>query len=149
MGHGPAMSAARSLVSVVLGCIALAACSSNSASSDAPDAGYCASNGFAPATGGSCMKGTCLQTGANAACCGSQCASCEAKGLVSYTSGGSCPAGLCPSADVTGTLQCCDSEPSVLPSGMYCTPAVMDAGVAEAAAMEAAVEASVPEASGD
>jgi hypothetical protein len=46
-------------------------------------------------------------------------------------------------------MACCDSEPSVLPNGTYCTPAVMDAGMAEAAPMEAAVEASVPEASGD
>ena len=143
------MSAVRSLVFLALAGLAIAACSSNATSSGAPDAGYCESNGYAPPAGGSCAKGTCLQSGTSVPCCGSQCASCEAKGLVSYTSAGTCPAGLCPSPDVTANLQCCDTEPSVLTNGSYCTAAMMDSGVAEAAPTEASVEASVPEASGD
>jgi len=85
------------------------ACSSSPAPSVAPDAGYCASNGYESPSGGTCPKGTCFASGAAAACCGSACASCEAKGLSSYTSSGQCPTGLCPSADVTASLACCDA----------------------------------------
>jgi hypothetical protein len=156
MGHGPAMNAERRMsnafrtsLSVGLACLAIAACSSQSASTSAPDAGYCESNGYSPAENGTCVKGTCLASGTEEPCCGSLCASCEAKGLVSYTEAGACPPGLCPSADVTAALQCCDSVPSVLPDGAYCEPAVSDSGAAETSAPEAAVESGVPEASGD
>src|SRR5271156_1506535 len=121
------MSAARSLLTAVVACLAAAACSSNSATPAAPDAGYCQSNGYEPPSGTSCPKGTCMAGDTSVPCCGSICASCEAKGLVSYTRAGACPAGLCPSADVTATLTCCDSAPSVLPDGTYCTPAGVDA----------------------
>jgi hypothetical protein len=149
MRHGPGMSAVRSMVSVVVGCLAVAACSSSSVSSEAPDAGYCFSNGLSPATGGACPKGTCMATGTSVACCGSECPTCESKGLVSYTSAGTCPAGLCPSADVTANLQCCDDQASSLPNGSYCEPPVMDAGAPETATVEAAVDTGVAEASGD
>jgi hypothetical protein len=142
------MSAARSLLAVAIAGLAAVACSSNSSSSGGADAGYCQSNGYSPPSGSSCPKGTCLAKGTDVPCCGSLCASCEAKGLVSYDSAGMCPAGLCPSADVTGTLACCDSEPSVLPNGSYCTPAV-DAGPAEAGQPEASADSGAPEASGD
>ena len=78
-----------------------------------------------------------MASGTSVPCCGSLCASCEAKGLVSYNSAGMCPAGLCPSADVTATLACCDSASSVLPDGTYCEPAMADAGAAEAGQPEA------------
>jgi hypothetical protein len=143
------MSAVRSLAACLLGALAVVACSSSSASNAAPDAGYCVSNGYAAATSGTCAKGTCLQAGMSAACCGSVCATCEDKGLVSYTSAGTCPAGLCPSADVTATLACCDSAPSVMPDGTYCEPAAMDSGAAEASPEAAPVDSGVTEASGD
>jgi hypothetical protein len=127
----------------------LAACSSSSATSTAPDAGYCESNGYLTPQGGACPKGTCMASGTSVACCGSVCASCEAKGLVSKQSDGTCPAGLCPSADVTATLQCCDSEPSVLPNGSDCTPSVSDSGAPETSLPEAASESGVVEAGTD
>lgn len=143
------MSAARSLLTALVACLAAAACSSNSSSSGAPDAGYCESNGYSAPTGSSCPKGTCLASGTSVPCCGSVCASCEAKGLVSYNSDGTCPAGLCPSPDVTGTLACCDSAPSVLPSGDYCESTAMDSGAPEAAPVDAGVDSGTTEASGD
>jgi hypothetical protein len=142
------MSAARSLLAAAIACLAAVACSSNSSSSGGADAGYCQSNGYSPPSGTSCPKGTCLAKGTDVPCCGSVCASCEAKGLVSYDSSGMCPAGLCPSADVTSTLACCDSAPSVLPNGSYCTPAV-DAGGTEAGQPEASMDSGAPGASGD
>lgn len=87
----------------------VAACTATPVSTGGPDAGYCASNGYASPAGGSCPKGTCAASGVAIACCSSECASCEAKGLVSYTGAGACPAGLCASADVTASLRCCDS----------------------------------------
>jgi hypothetical protein len=149
MRHGLAMSEARSLLTAVVACLAAAACSSNSSSSAAPDAGYCQSNGYAVPTGSSCPKGTCMASGTSVPCCGSVCASCEAKGLVSYDSAGMCPAGLCPSPDVTATLACCDSVPSVLTDGTYCEPSMSDAGASEAGQAEASVDSGAPEASGD
>jgi hypothetical protein len=133
----------------VLAGLALVACSSASTSGGAPDAGYCESNGYGAPAGGSCLKGTCPTKDTSVACCSSVCATCEAKGLVSYTSAGTCPAGLCPSADVTGELHCCDAEPSSLPDGTYCTPAVVDAGIPEAGPTEASTDSSMAEAAGD
>jgi hypothetical protein len=103
------MSAVRTLLAASLALLAAAACSSTSPVQGGPDAGYCESNGYASPSGGSCPKGTCPASGTSVACCGSECATCEAKGLVSYGDGGQCPAGTCPSGDVTATLHCCDS----------------------------------------
>jgi hypothetical protein len=99
----------RSALALAIALFAEAACSSSGASSGGPDAGYCESNGYSSPVGAFCPKGSCRASGAAAACCGSLCATCESKGLVSYDAGGMCPAGLCPSADATGTLQCCDT----------------------------------------
>jgi len=117
-------------LSAALLLVAVAACSAGSPPAGGPDAGYCESNGYGRPAGGACPKGTCPTSGTAVACCGSECASCEAKGLVSFTASGQCPAGLCPSADWTGSLACCDS----------CGPLEQDAG--------ASVEAGGPDASG-
>jgi hypothetical protein len=85
------------------------ACSTAAAPSGGPDAGYCESNGYSTPSGGACPKGTCIAQGTSVPCCGSLCPSCESKGLVSYDDAGACPANLCPSADPTATLQCCDT----------------------------------------
>jgi len=60
---------------------------------------------------GACPKGTCLEDDASASCCGSQCATCEDKGLVSADEAGACPAGTCVSGDLTVALSCCDTCP--------------------------------------
>jgi hypothetical protein len=147
------MSAVRSLLSAALACLAVEACSSSNLTSSAPDGGYCASNGYEPPVNGACPKGTCMAGGTSEPCCGSLCPTCESKGLYSYTDAGTCPAGLCPSADVTADLQCCDDLAQSEPSGSYCEPA-LDAGGAdssqpEAGPTEAAVDSGVTEASGD
>jgi hypothetical protein len=86
---------------------------------------------------GTCPTGTCLEPEASAACCGSQCATCEDKGLISTEDGGACPAGTCLSTDLTVALSCCD----MCPGDDASTEASADAGT------EAAVEASVDAAS--
>ena len=87
--------------------IVAAGCSS---ASPAPDAApqTCESQGYLTPTGTSCPKGTCMASDISMACCGSVCATCEDKGLVSFTEAGVCPPGLCASNDVTVSLQCCD-----------------------------------------
>ena len=89
--------------------ILVVACSSTATSSGGADAGYCESNGYSSPAGSTCSKGTCMASGTPVGCCGSLCPTCESKGLASYDAGGMCPSGLCPSADATGTLQCCDT----------------------------------------
>ncbi|HEY8087934.1 MAG TPA: hypothetical protein VIF09_08815 [Polyangiaceae bacterium] len=89
----------------------LAACSS---SRNPPPAGGAASacgDGYLAAVNGSCPKGTCVAAQAGQGCCGSQCATCEDKGLVSTGEGGTCPAGTCVSGDLTVALTCCDACP--------------------------------------
>jgi hypothetical protein len=112
------MSALRGVLSACLVALAAAACSSTTPANSPPDAGYCEANGYASPIAGKCARGTCATTGTDVSCCGSLCATCESKGLVSYDEAGACPNGLCPSADVTATLQCCD----------VCTPINADAG---------------------
>jgi hypothetical protein len=116
--------------------VVVAACSSSGSPVSGADAGYCESNGYSMPAGGSCPKGTCMATGTATACCGSQCPTCESKGLVSYTGGGTCPNGLCPSADVTASLQCCDT----------CAPVNADAGAGAGATQDsgAATDTSAP-----
>jgi hypothetical protein len=89
--------------------VAATACSSALSPSGGPDAGYCESSGYSSPVGGACAKGTCMASGTSSPCCGSLCPTCESKGLVSFDAGGMCPSGLCPSADVTATLVCCDT----------------------------------------
>lgn len=85
------------------------ACSTAASPAGGPDAGYCESNGYLAPSGGACPKGTCMAQGTSVPCCGSLCPTCESKGLVSYDDAGQCPAGLCPSADPTAALSCCDT----------------------------------------
>jgi len=119
--------------------VIVVACSST-ASSGGADAGYCESNGYSSRTGSTCPKGTCVASGTPVGCCGSLCSTCESKGLVSYDAGGMCPAGLCPSADATGTLQCCDTcGPLNADSGSGGVP---ESGQPEAASVQDASDAS-------
>jgi hypothetical protein len=89
----------------------LGACSS---SPNPPPGGGAASacgDGYLAAVNGSCPKGTCVAAAAGQGCCGSQCATCEDKGLVSTDEAGTCPAGTCVSGDLTVALTCCDACP--------------------------------------
>lgn len=94
-----------------LGAVAILflACSTAASTTGGADGGYCESNGYASPSGGACAKGTCMAQGTSVPCCGSVCPTCESKGLVSYDDAGQCPAGLCPSADATAALTCCDT----------------------------------------
>jgi hypothetical protein len=142
LGGSPPGRCAPILIAGLLAVLLVAACSSAGASGGGADAGYCESNGYSSPTGSSCPKGTCLASGTPVSCCGSLCSTCESKGLVPYDAGGMCPAGLCPSADATGTLQCCDT----------CGPLNADAGsagAADSAATEAASEAGASDALAD
>jgi hypothetical protein len=103
---------------VAIACVAACSSSTTGAPGAGVDAGYCASNGYEAPVGSACPKGTCKTTGTAIACCGSLCPTCESKGLVSYDEAGACPANLCPSADVTASLACCDT----------CGPIGMEAG---------------------
>jgi hypothetical protein len=130
-------------VIVASSALALAvACSSTSSQEGGADAGWCESNGYASPVGGKCAKGTCMQSGTSVACCGSVCATCEDKGLVSYDEAGQCPEGLCRSADVTPTLACCDTCGPLNEAGSGAPDASADAGEgsAEGAALDAPVE---------
>ena len=96
---------------LVSGMVVVLGCSSTPSNpSPAPSEGACG-DGYLPAINGSCPKGTCLEGEASASCCGSQCATCEDKGLVSQDDGGVCPAGTCISTDLTAALTCCDTCP--------------------------------------
>jgi hypothetical protein len=86
------------------------ACSSTPHATPSPSGSACG-DGYLPAVNGACPKGTCLEGEASASCCGSQCATCEDKGLISSEDGGACPAGTCVSTDVTEALSCCDTCP--------------------------------------
>jgi hypothetical protein len=97
------------------------ACSSSPNAQPTGSAGVCG-DGYLPAVNGACPKGTCLASGTSAACCGSQCATCEDKGLVSIDEAGACPPGLCISADLTVSLTCCD----------VCPGTVVEAGASDA-----------------
>jgi hypothetical protein len=86
------------------------ACSSSTHPTPSPPVGACG-DGYLAAVNGVCPTGTCLQSEASASCCGSQCATCEDKGLVSADEAGACPAGMCISSDLTVALTCCDACP--------------------------------------
>lgn len=86
------------------------ACSSTPHATPSPSGSACG-DGYLAAVNGACPKGTCLESEASASCCGSQCATCEDKGLISSEDGGACPAGTCVSTDVTVALSCCDTCP--------------------------------------
>jgi hypothetical protein len=106
--------------------LVVVACQSSARQTPSEDAGTCASEGYLPATNGGCPKGTCLAMDVSAACCGSLCATCEDKGLISMTEAGTCPPGTMVAADLTATLQCCD--------GLDAEAEEMDAGEGGAAA---------------
>jgi hypothetical protein len=92
--------------------VALAfACSSTSTHPTPTPSGSACGDGYLAAVNGACPKGTCLETEASASCCGSQCATCEDKGLISADDAGACPAGTCVSTDLTVALSCCDTCP--------------------------------------
>lgn len=97
------------------------ACSSSPNAQPTGSAGVCG-DGYLPAVNGGCPKGTCLASDTSAACCGSQCATCEAKGLVSVDEAGACPSGTCISSDLTVALTCCD----------VCPGTVVEAGASDA-----------------
>jgi hypothetical protein len=95
---------------LALAVVLAAACSSTTNPTPSPAASPCG-DGYLAAVNGACPKGTCLEGEASASCCGSQCASCEDKGLVSADDAGTCPAGTCVSSDLTEALSCCDACP--------------------------------------
>ena len=96
------------LASVLVGLVV--ACSSSPRATPSPSGSACG-DGYLAAVNGACPKGTCLEAEASASCCGSQCATCEDKGLVSADDAGACPAGTCMSTDLTEALSCCDTCP--------------------------------------
>jgi hypothetical protein len=99
------------VVAVLVLLSAGAACSSSPTPTPTPPQGACG-DGYLPAVNGSCPKGTCAGSGgAPSSCCGSECATCEDKGLVSTDDAGACPAGTCVSGDLTIALSCCDVCP--------------------------------------
>ena len=104
MMRRPALAVATVLVALVV------ACSSSPHPTPTPSGSACG-DGYLAAVNGSCPKGTCLEGDASASCCGSQCARCEDKGLVSASEVGTCPVGMCVSGDLTEALSCCDTCP--------------------------------------
>jgi hypothetical protein len=105
-----ALAAVASAVASTVALAALVPSCSNAppvAPLSSPDAGPCG-EGYLAAVNGACPKGTCLESEASAACCGSQCATCEDEGLVALDDAGACGPGLCLSTDVTVALTCCD-----------------------------------------
>lgn len=115
----------------------LVACTSSPKTTGA-DGGSCEALGYLAPSGSACPKGTCLASDAPEPCCGSICATCESKGLVSSDDAGACPAGLCVSNDLTATLHCCD----VCPAGA-------DAGQGMDAGSDAATDATEADANAD
>jgi hypothetical protein len=111
--------------------LVVVACHSSVQPTPSVDSGTCASEGYLPATNGGCPKGTCLAMDTSAACCGSLCATCEDKGLVSMTEAGTCPPGTMVAADLTATLQCCDGQDAEVPENDSGEdgPPVSDGGV--------------------
>ncbi len=93
------------------------ACSSSSPNATPQGTEGACGDGYLTAVNGTCPKGTCLVADASAACCGSQCATCEEKGLVSLDEAGACPPGTCVSVDVTVELSCCDTCPGGADAG--------------------------------
>jgi hypothetical protein len=104
--RGPLLAVAAGAAFGVLACT-----SSSANNAPSPVQGTCEAQGYLAPSGTSCPKGTCLATGSAQPCCGSVCATCEAKGLVSQTDAGACPPGLCVSGDLTAALACCDVCP--------------------------------------
>jgi hypothetical protein len=98
-----------------LALVAAFACHSSVQPTPSVDSGTCASEGYLPATNGGCPKGTCLAMDVAVACCGSLCATCEDKGLISMTEAGTCPPGTMVAADLTATLQCCEGPDAESP----------------------------------
>jgi hypothetical protein len=133
---------------VVTVALAVLRCSSTPANSTpSPAQGPCG-DGYLEAVNGVCPKGTCLESEASASCCGSQCATCEAKGLISQDDGGACPPGTCVSADLTVLLSCCDTCAGVEDASADApVDAAGDGGVE--AAIEAAPESGANDATGD
>jgi hypothetical protein len=102
---------------VLVGGMVILGCSSTPSNPNpAPSEGACG-DGYLPAVNGSCPRGTCLEGEASASCCGSQCATCQDKGLVAEDDAGACPAGTCISSDLTVALTCCDTCPGDLDAG--------------------------------
>jgi hypothetical protein len=103
--------------------LALAAigCTSSSRATPSGASGTCESQGYLTPPQGGCPRGTCLATDTSASCCGSQCATCEDKGLISMIDGGTCPPGTVVSSDLTEALSCCDSEDAE-PEGIDASP---------------------------
>lgn len=97
-------------------CVTVVACTSSPKASDA-NGGSCEALGYLAPTGSACPKGMCLASDAPEPCCGSICATCEAKGLVSTDDAGACAAGLCVSNDLIATLHCCDVCPGGADAG--------------------------------
>jgi hypothetical protein len=108
------------------------ACSSTPPATPSPSGSACG-DGYLAAVNGTCPKGTCLEGEASASCCGSQCATCEDKGLVSADEAGACPAGTCVSSDLTVALTCCDTCPGDDASTDAPVESSAEAGVADAA----------------
>jgi hypothetical protein len=96
------------LVTAVFVALVLA-CSSTATHSTPTPSGSACGDGYLAAVNGACPKGTCLESEASASCCGSQCTTCEDKGLISADDAGACPAGTCVSTDLTVALSCCDT----------------------------------------
>lgn len=119
----------------VIGLAALLACTS-SPKATGTGGGSCEALGYLAPTGNACPKGTCLASDAPEPCCGSICATCESKGLVSTNDAGACPAGLCVSNDLTATLRCCDVCPAGEDAGQG-----MDGGGEAATGADANVDA--------
>lgn len=87
--------------------VGVAACTSSTKATGG-GGGSCEALGYLAPSGGACPKGMCLASDSPEPCCGSVCATCEAKGLVSASEAGACPVGLCVSSDLTPDLHCCD-----------------------------------------
>jgi hypothetical protein len=121
---------------VVVSVALVLACSSTPHPTPSPSGSACG-DGYLAAVNGACPKGTCLEGEASASCCGSQCATCEDKGLISSDDAGACPAGTCVSIDLTVALSCCDTCPgndaSVEAAVEGGTEAAAEAGAGDAA----------------
>jgi hypothetical protein len=117
----PAFAVASLLVALVV------ACSSSPHPTPTPSGSACG-DGYLAAVNGACPKGTCLEGEASASCCGSQCATCEDKELVSAGEAGACPAGMCVSSDLTEALSCCDTCPGADAAAEAAAESGADAG---------------------
>jgi hypothetical protein len=126
------------VVTAVLTALAFA-CSTSPHAAPTPPGSACG-DGYLEAVNGVCPTGTCLEPEAGASCCGSQCATCEDKGLIASEDGGACPAGTCVSTDVTVALSCCDTCPGEDASVEASMESGAEAG-AEAGAGDAAADA--------